>query len=102
MRVRIRTTRLTRATPRWGTGSRRHVMKKRTLSYLLLTGLMFGAGLGAYQAQADAPKPPTRGTGTVYRGIRDDQIEQLTSPDRIKAVATKASSPSAIWQALEH
>jgi HEAT repeat protein len=77
-------------------------MKKRTLSYLLLAGLLSGAALGAYQAQAEAPKPPTRGTGTVYKGIRDDQIEQLTSPDRIKAVATKATSPSAIWQALEH
>ena len=77
-------------------------MKKRTLSYLLLAGLMLGAGLGAYQAQADAPKPPTKGTGAVYRGIRDDQIEQLTTPDRIKAVATKPTSPSAIWQALEH
>ena len=77
-------------------------MKKRTLSYLLLAGLLCGAGLGAVRAEADAPKPPTRGTGTVYRGIRDDQIEQLTSPDRIKSVTTKATSPSAIWQALEH
>lgn len=77
-------------------------MKKRTLSYLLLAGLLLGAGLGAYRADAESPKPPTRGTGTVYRGIRDDQIEQLTSPDRIKAVVTKAGSPSAIWQALEH
>jgi HEAT repeat protein len=77
-------------------------MKKRTLSYLLLAGLVFGAGLGAYHAQAEAPKPPTRGTATVYRGIRDDQIEQLSSPDRIKSVVAKAGSPSAIWQALEH
>jgi len=77
-------------------------MKKRTLSYLLLAGLMLGAGLGAYHAQAEAPKPPTRGTATVYRGIPADQIEQLTSPDRIKSVVTKTGSPSAIWQALEH
>jgi len=77
-------------------------MKKRTLSYLLLAGLMLGAGLGAYHAQAEAPKPPTRGTGTVYKGIRDDQIEQLTTPDRIKSVVTRAGSQSAIWQALEH
>ena len=33
-------------------------MKKRTLSYLLLAGLVFGAGLGAYRAEAEAPKPP--------------------------------------------
>ena len=77
-------------------------MKKRTLSYLLLAGLLCGAGLGAYRAEAETPKPPVKGTGTVYRGIRDDQIEHLTSPDRIKAVATRATSPSAIWQALEH
>ena len=77
-------------------------MKKRTLSYLLLAGLTVGAGLGAYQAQAEAPKPPTRGAGTVYKGIRDDQIEQITSPDRIKSAVAKAGSPSAVWQALEH
>ncbi|HMJ56148.1 MAG TPA: HEAT repeat domain-containing protein [Polyangiaceae bacterium] len=77
-------------------------MKKRTLSYLLLAGLTLGAGLGAYHAQAEAPKPPTRGTGTVYKGIRDDQIEQLTTPDRIKSVVTRSGAPSAIWQALEH
>jgi HEAT repeat protein len=76
-------------------------MKKRTLSYLLLAGLTLGAGLGAYRAQAESPKPPVSGTGTVYRGIRDDQIERLTSPDRIKSVVAKGS-PSAIWQALEH
>ena len=77
-------------------------MKKRTLSYLLLAGLVFGAGLGAYRAQAELPKPPTRGAGTVYKGIRDDQIEQLTTPDRIKSAVAKPGSPSAIWQALEH
>ncbi|HMI84806.1 MAG TPA: HEAT repeat domain-containing protein [Polyangiaceae bacterium] len=77
-------------------------MKKRTLSYLLLAGLTLGAGLGAYHAQAESPKPPTRGAATVYKGIRDDQIEQITSPARIKAVVAKAGSPSAIWQALEH
>lgn len=77
-------------------------MKKRTLSYLLLAGLSLGAGFGAYRAQAEAPKPPTKGTAIVYKGIRDDQIEQLSTPDRIKSVATRASSPSAIWQALEH
>jgi HEAT repeat protein len=77
-------------------------MKKRTLSYLVLAGLLCGAGLGAYRAEADAPKPPIKGAATVYRGIRDDQIEHLTSPDRIKAVASRPTSPSAIWQALEH
>jgi len=77
-------------------------MKKRTLSYLLLAGLMIGGGLGAYRAQAETPKPPTRGTGTVYKGIRDDQIERLSSPDRIKSAALRPGSPSAVWQALEH
>jgi hypothetical protein len=77
-------------------------MKKRTLSYLLLAGLSLGAGLGAYQAQAESPKPPVKGAALIYRGIREDQIEQLSTPDRIKSVATRASSPSAIWQALEH
>jgi hypothetical protein len=77
-------------------------MKKRTLSYLLLAGLMIGGGLGAYRAQADTPKPPVRGTATVYKGIREDQVEQLSSPDRIKSAALRPGAPSAIWQALEH
>jgi hypothetical protein len=77
-------------------------MKKRTLSYLLWAGLSLGAGFGAYRAQAETPKPPAKGAAIVYKGIREDQIEQLSTPDRIKSVATRASSPSAIWQALEH
>jgi len=77
-------------------------MKKRTLSYLLLAGLVIGGGLGAYRAQADAPKPPVRGTATVYKGIRDDSVEQLSSPDRIKSAALRPGAPSGIWQALEH
>jgi HEAT repeat protein len=77
-------------------------MKKRTLSYLLLAGLMIGGGLGAYRAQADTPKPPPRGAATIYKGIRDDQIEQISSPDRIKSAVLRPGSPSAVWQALEH
>jgi HEAT repeat protein len=77
-------------------------MKKRTLSYLLLAGLVIGAGLGAYRAEADTPTPPVRGTATVYKGIRADSVEQLSSPDRIKSAALRPGAPSAIWQALEH
>ena len=77
-------------------------MTHRKFSYLLWAGIALG-GLAAYRARAEAPKtPPGRGAGVVYKGIRNDQLEQMTSPDRIKAVATRTSAPSAIWQALEH
>jgi HEAT repeat protein len=63
---------------------------------------MLGAGLGAYHAQAQTANPPARGTGAVYKGIRDDSIEQLSSADRIKSAVARAGSPSGVWQALEH
>src|SRR5262245_33347193 len=78
------------------------VMNKRTLSYALLAGLLVGGALTAYhRAQADSAANTPRRTASVYRGIPADQVEQITSPDRIQSVALKGS-PSAIWQALEH
>jgi HEAT repeat protein len=84
-------------------------MKRRTFSLVLLfTGISAGALLKGYRAHADTAQAALRGTALVYRGIPDDQVEQLTSPARIQSVVAQASdpshvgAPSAIWQALEH
>jgi HEAT repeat protein len=42
-----------------------------------------------------------RGTQAVYGAIPPDQIEHLSTPDRIKSVAASGSM-MAIWQTLEH
>jgi HEAT repeat protein len=80
-------------------------MNKRTFTYVLIAG--FGAAMGAraYLAHADTTSSAPRGTSTVYKGIRADQVEQITPADRIKSIATKVldtPAPAAIWQALEH
>ncbi len=78
-------------------------MNKRTLSYALFASLLAGGALTAYhRAHADASASLPRGTAAVYKGIPADQVEQLTSPDRIKSVALNPGAPSRIWQALEH
>jgi HEAT repeat protein len=81
-------------------------MNKRTITYVFIVGVAAAAGAGAYRAHADAQAAsPLRGTAVVYKGIRDDQVEQITSADRIQSVASKVfnnAAPAAIWQALEH
>lgn len=48
-----------------------------------------------------APTAATGGAARLYPGIAPDQIEQLASGDRIKAVTAQRNSMSAIWEALE-
>jgi HEAT repeat protein len=78
-------------------------MKTRTLSYVLFASLLAGGAFTAYhRAHADSTTALPRGTAAIYKGIPADQVEQLTSPDRIKSVALTPGAPSRIWQALEH
>jgi len=42
------------------------------------------------------------GAATVYKNVPPDQIEFLSSPDRIKAAAAGTMGASAIWETLEH
>jgi len=80
-------------------------MNKRTIPYVLVVGLAAASAVGAYGAHAASTPSISRGAGAVYRGIAADQVEQITTPDRIKSVAmsaAKQSAPAAIWQALEH
>lgn len=45
--------------------------------------------------------PSARGTQAVYGYVPPDQVETLTSPERIVSVAS-SGAPTAIWDALEH
>jgi HEAT repeat protein len=60
------------------------------------------AGLlaGTHDAGADAAAN-TGGTAAIYGPIPPDQIEFISTPDRIKSVATSGSM-SIIWETLEH
>jgi hypothetical protein len=69
----------------------------RILRTTILAALGAAASLAAPAAWGDSPQ----GTASIYRGIPQDQVEVLTSPDRIKAVVS-SGAPTAIWQALEH
>ncbi len=81
-------------------------MKKRTLTYAFIAMVAAAAGTAAFRsAHADGSSAPPRGPATIYKGIRPDQIEQITPADRIMSIATKVldtPAPAAVWQALEH
>jgi HEAT repeat protein len=70
-------------------------------------GLAFAAAfacaslLSGKDATANATAASTRGTQVVYGNIPPDQIEHLSSGDRIKSAAAKGSMME-IWETLEH
>src|SRR5438552_2781231 len=54
------------------------------------------------EARSDAVNPADGdGTAAIYGKIPNDQIEFLSTPDRIKSVAS-SGAPTAIWETLEH
>jgi HEAT repeat protein len=68
-------------------------------SFVLATALACGALMSGNDAKSDASKEgDIRG---VYGNIPPDQIEFLSTPDRIKSIAS-SGAPTAIWETLEH
>lgn len=71
-----------------------------------IAALAFATVLGAAtlmsgtEAKSDS-STETGGTASIYGNISPDQIEFLSTPERIISV-TSSGSPSAIWEALEH
>jgi HEAT repeat protein len=66
---------------------------------LFLGLLACGAVLTANDAKSD---PQTsHGFSSVYGNVPADQVEFLSTPDRIKSVAANGA-PMAVWEALEH
>lgn len=68
---------------------------------ILATVVIACAGLfaDAQNAGADASTSPA-GTRALYGAIPEDQIEHVSTPDRIKAVAA-SGAPTNIWETLE-
>jgi hypothetical protein len=67
---------------------------------------VFGAILAcaAFMSGSEATAGPSAGGGAaeVYKNVPPDQIEFLSSPDRIKAAAAGNMGASAVWETLEH
>lgn len=84
------------------TANRKGLTVKRRYGLLTL-GLgiaLSAAGVSAtHEAKSDAQASPN--AATVYENVPPDQIEFISSEDRIVAVASSGSS-SAIWEVLEH
>ena len=64
-------------------------------AFIACTALMSGR-----DARSDA-SPAAANAATVYGNIPPDQIEFLSSPERIKSIVS-SGSPAAIWETLEH
>lgn len=76
-------------------------MQKRILGVLAIGLALFGTVLHAEPAQSDDTPDPAAGTRAIYGNIPSDQIEFLSSPDRIKTAAA-GRSMTLIWETLEH
>ena len=87
------------------------VMKR--LRTTRLTALTLGAALlfagslitASSVAQDEAEEPDQNlyaGRAAVYENLAPKSLEHITSPERIKLVATGQVAPTEIWRALEH
>ena len=77
------------------------VNKTKKLSLLLSTVLAGAALLSGGDAHSDSLAARADGTQQLYGDIPVDQIETVSSGDRIKAAAASGSM-MAIWETLEH
>ena len=69
---------------------------------ILGTFVAFAAVVNSGDAKSDSPAPGSGGgVAAVYGNISPDQVEFLSSGDRIIA-STSSGSPSLIWETLEH
>jgi HEAT repeat protein len=73
---------------------------KKTFSTLLAAGLACATMMSGTDAKSDG-EVNGGGTAAIYKNIPPDQIEFLSTDERIISVAS-SGAPSAIWEALEH
>jgi len=76
-------------------------MNTKILGVLAIGTALFGTVLHSEPAFSDDTPDPAAGTRAIYGNIPNDQIEFLSSPDRIKSAAA-GGSMSTIWETLEH
>jgi HEAT repeat protein len=77
--------------------------RKNTLGLAVSTfaGIAFACISLSGSSAHSAPATEMGSAARLYPGIAPDQIEQLSSGDRIKAVTAQRNSMSAIWETLE-
>jgi len=78
---------------------------KATSRHLLIGSLIAGTvtlftALG--MAADTAADTRHSGRATVYKNLHPESLEQLTTPERIKAITTGSFAPTEVWRALEH
>jgi HEAT repeat protein len=73
---------------------------KKTLSTILAAGFACATMMSGTDAKSDG-ELNGGGTAAIYKNIPPDQIEFLSTNERIVSVAS-SGAPSAIWEALEH
>lgn len=76
-------------------------MNKKLFGILAVGTALFGTILHGTPAHSDETPDPTAGTRAIYGNIPNDQIEFISSPDRIKS-AVAGGSMTTIWETLEH
>jgi hypothetical protein len=77
-------------------------MNKNLRRFLVsLTALGVAAFSGA--SSADEPNPRVHaGRAGVYQGLPSESLEDVSTPDAIKAVTVDGIAPTRIWSVLEH
>ncbi len=76
-------------------------MRTHLASVILAAALGSAALMSGNDAKSGDVSQDGVGTAAIYKNIPPDQIEFLSTPDRIKSVAS-SGSPMAIWETLEH
>jgi HEAT repeat protein len=71
----------------------------RSLKFGLIASAFVALSMSGSEARSD--NWVGGGINTVYPGVPADQVEFLSTPDRIISVTT-SNSPSLIWETLEH
>jgi hypothetical protein len=64
--------------------------------------LVSGASVAGDNAPAAYNANLHAGRATVYQQLPEGSLEQLSTPDRIKAITTGHVAPTEIWRVLEH
>ena len=77
-------------------------MRRYWLSFTVAAALGCSLLMSGRDAKSDgAAAQGGVGTAAIYGNVSPDQIEFLSTPDRIKSIAA-SGAPTAIWETLEH
>ncbi|WP_394825220.1 HEAT repeat domain-containing protein [Pendulispora albinea] len=78
----------------------KRIMKPKFVASIVGAFVACAALLNGTDARSDATEQ--KSATSVYGYIPPDQIEFLSTPERIVSIASSSGSPAAIWETLEH